>query len=99
MDVERAADLYAQGWSLRQIGAELGLSEATLSDRLRRAGATMRRGGPLAHPASTQQILQLCDQGLTWSEVASRTGRFDCLGCVEPSPEDPATEASAPLWP
>jgi hypothetical protein len=23
VDVERAADLYAQGWTLRQIGAEL----------------------------------------------------------------------------
>jgi hypothetical protein len=24
VDVERAADLYAKGWTLRQIGAELG---------------------------------------------------------------------------
>jgi hypothetical protein len=32
----------------------------------------MRRGGPPAHPASTQQILQLRDQGLTWNEVAER---------------------------
>jgi predicted DNA-binding transcriptional regulator AlpA len=33
----------------------------------------MRRGAP-AHPASTQQILQLRDQGLTWSEVAEQVG-------------------------
>jgi DNA-directed RNA polymerase specialized sigma24 family protein len=40
----------AQGWTLRQIGAELGLTETTVSDQLRRAGATMRRGVP-PHPA------------------------------------------------
>ena len=28
----------------------------------RRAGVTMRRGGASAHPASTQQILELRDQ-------------------------------------
>jgi hypothetical protein len=32
----------------------------------------MRRGTPPAHPASTQQILELRDQGLTWSEVADQ---------------------------
>jgi hypothetical protein len=37
VDVKRAADLYAQGWILRQIGAELGLTETTVSDQLRRA--------------------------------------------------------------
>jgi DNA-binding NarL/FixJ family response regulator len=61
-------ELYTQGWTLRQIGAELSLSEATVSDQLRRAEVTVRRGAP-AHPASTQQIVELHDQGLTWSEV------------------------------
>ena len=32
----------------------------------------MRRGGPPAHPASTQQILELRDQGLTWPEIAEQ---------------------------
>jgi hypothetical protein len=32
----------------------------------------MRRGGPPAHPASTQQILELRDQGLTWNEIAEQ---------------------------
>jgi hypothetical protein len=32
----------------------------------------MRRGGPPAHPASTQQILELRDQGLTWNEIAKQ---------------------------
>ena len=72
MDVKRAADLYAQGWTLRQIGAELGVHWTTVSEQLQRAGVTMRRGGPPAHPASTQQILELRDQGLTWNEVAEQ---------------------------
>jgi AraC-like DNA-binding protein len=71
VDVELAAALYAQGWTLRQIAAELGLTETTVSDQLRRAGVTMRRGVPL-HPASTQQIVELRDQGLTWSQVAEQ---------------------------
>lgn len=58
------------GRTLRQIGAELGLTATTVSDQLRRAGVTMRSVGTPAHPGSTQQILELRDQGLTWSEVA-----------------------------
>jgi DNA-binding NarL/FixJ family response regulator len=72
VDVKRAADLYAQGWTLRQIGAELGVTATTMSHQLRRAGVTMRRGGASAHPASTQQILELRDQGLTWNQVAEQ---------------------------
>jgi hypothetical protein len=30
----------------------------------------MRRGGPASHPATTEQIVDLRDQGMTWSEVA-----------------------------
>jgi hypothetical protein len=44
-----------------QIGVELGISSTTVSDQLRR-GVTMRRGGSPAHPASTQQILELRDR-------------------------------------
>jgi transcriptional regulator with XRE-family HTH domain len=72
VDVKRAADFYAQGWTLRQIAAELGLSSTTVSDQLRRAGVTMRRRGPSAHPASTKQIAELRDRGLTWTEVAQQ---------------------------
>jgi Homeodomain-like domain len=57
VDVKRATDLYAEGWTLRQIGAELGVTATTVTQQLRRAGVTMRQGGPLAHPTSTQQIL------------------------------------------
>jgi hypothetical protein len=71
VDVKRAADMYVQGWTLRQIGAELGVHWSTLSQQLLRAGVTMRRGAR-AHPASTPQILELRDQGLTWNEVAEQ---------------------------
>jgi DNA-binding transcriptional regulator LsrR (DeoR family) len=37
-NVERAADLYTQGWTLRQIGGELGVSRTTVSEQLRQAG-------------------------------------------------------------
>jgi DNA-directed RNA polymerase specialized sigma24 family protein len=70
VDVKRAAALYGQGWTLRQIGAELGVHWSTVGQQLKSAGVTMRSGGPSAHPASTQQILELRDQGLTWNEVA-----------------------------
>jgi DNA-directed RNA polymerase specialized sigma24 family protein len=72
VDIERAADLYAQGRTLRQVGAELGVTATTVSHQLRRAGVTMRRGGASAHPASTQQILELRHQGLTWPQVAEQ---------------------------
>ena len=62
MDVDRAADLYAQGLSLRQIGAELGMPWTAVGHQLRQAGVSMRRGGPPANPASMQQILELRDQ-------------------------------------
>jgi hypothetical protein len=74
VDVKRAADLYAQGRTLREIGAELGAHWSTVSQQLKSAGVTMRRGGPFAHPASTQQIFELRDQGLTWNEVAEQLG-------------------------
>jgi predicted transcriptional regulator len=58
---KRAADLYAQGWTLRQIGAELGVTAPAVSLQLRRAGITVRRGAPPGHRASTQKILELRD--------------------------------------
>jgi Homeodomain-like domain len=72
VDLNRAADLYAQGWTLRQIGAELGVHWSTVSEQLHRSGVKMRSNGPPAHPASTEQILELRDQGLTWNEIAEQ---------------------------
>ena len=79
VDVKRAADLYAEGWSRRQIDAELGVTATTVSEQLRRVGVTMRRGGPTARPAPTQQIRELRDQELTL-ERGGTTGRNACSG-------------------
>jgi hypothetical protein len=70
VDVKRAAELYAEGWTLSQIGAELDVRSNVVHDHLRRAGVTMRPVGAPTHPASTQKILDLRAQGLTWTEVA-----------------------------
>ena len=40
-----AADLYAQGWTLPQIGTELGVHWSTVSQQLQCAGITMRSHG------------------------------------------------------
>jgi hypothetical protein len=70
--LQAASAVYAQGWTLRQIGAELGVLWAAVGQQLHRAGVTLRRGGPQGRPASTQQILDLRDQGLTWTEIAKQ---------------------------
>jgi predicted DNA-binding transcriptional regulator AlpA len=72
VDVKRAADLYARGRTLRQIGAELSVTATTVSHQLHSAGVTVRRGGAPAHPASTQQIRELRDRVLSWNEVAKQ---------------------------
>jgi hypothetical protein len=56
VDVKRAADLYGEGWTLRRIGAELGVHWSTVSEQLHSAGISMRSSGPPAHPASTDQM-------------------------------------------
>jgi hypothetical protein len=63
MDIKRATDLYTQGWTLRQIGAELGVHWSTVGQQLHSAGITMRRSCPPAHSASTDQIVDMRDQG------------------------------------
>jgi hypothetical protein len=45
----------------------------TVSKNLKRAGVTVRHGAP-SHPATTQRIVELRDQGLTWAEVAVQVG-------------------------
>jgi hypothetical protein len=72
VDVQRAADLYSRGWTLRQIGAELGIHSSTVSQQLRSAGIAMRSAGPAAHPIHTEQIVELRDQGTTWNEIAKQ---------------------------
>ena len=74
MDVDRAVELYAAGWTLRRIGAELGVDHRTVAVRLHRAGVTMRRGGAPRYEVDTQRILDLRDQGLTMTAVAAEVG-------------------------
>jgi hypothetical protein len=50
----------------------LGGHWCVVSDQLRSAGVTTRRGGPSARRASTQHILELRDRGLSWNEVAEQ---------------------------
>ena len=95
VDVQRAADLYVPGWTLRQIGTELGVHWSTVSQQLRSAGISMRSAGPAAHPASTQQIVILRDQGMTWDEIAEQ-GWDDCFRCLESLPQGPAAKAFTP---
>jgi predicted DNA-binding transcriptional regulator AlpA len=68
---EACGGLVRRGLSLRQIGAEVGVPWTAVGHQLRRAAVALRRGAP-THPASTKQILELRDQGLTWSEVAEQ---------------------------
>jgi hypothetical protein len=52
VDVERAADLYAQGFNLRQISAELGVPWTAVGHQLRRA----RRHDAPRRPSSTPRL-------------------------------------------
>jgi len=45
VDVERASDLYAEGWTLRQIGAELGVPWTARSRPIPRNSPLARESG------------------------------------------------------
>ena len=79
MDLERAVALYQQGHTVRQIAAELGMSYGRVAVHLRRAGVEMRAGAPSAD-VSTEEIIRLREQGLTWPEIAERVG-MSAPGC------------------
>jgi hypothetical protein len=55
VDVKRAADLYAQGWTLRQIRAELHLS--TVNERLQSVWHHMRSAGAVPNLSSYVTLL------------------------------------------
>ena len=44
-EVERAVDLYADGWSLQRIGEQLGFDAETIRTHLKRRGVALRPGG------------------------------------------------------
>ena len=72
VDVEHAAELYAQSWTLRQIGGGRSLTCGGPSTSPCPSHHASRRSR--AHRVSTQQILELRDQDLTWNEVATQVG-------------------------
>jgi hypothetical protein len=45
---QRAADLYAQGWTLRQIGAALGVTATRVGNQLCSAGVPISRPSGLS---------------------------------------------------
>jgi hypothetical protein len=98
VDVERAADLYAGGWTLRQIGAELGVPWTAVGHQLLQAGVAMRRGGPPAHPASTQQILELRYHGLSWNEVGKQVDMTVSGACSRYRKARPPKSARLGRW-
>jgi hypothetical protein len=51
-----------QGWTLRQIGAELGATGTAVATSFAAPGVEMRRSGPPTHSVSTEQILELRDK-------------------------------------
>jgi hypothetical protein len=71
VDVHRAAEPYAAGWTLRRIDAELGVDHSTVAYRLDRASLTLRRGGARRHDVDTQHILDLRDQGMTMAAIGA----------------------------
>ncbi len=44
-DVERAGELYAQGWTLVQVAVKLGVSKKWIRKQLVESGVAIRRGG------------------------------------------------------
>ena len=75
--VERAAELSAQGWSLQQIGAELGVRWPAVAEQLRRAGVTIVAVlRPTAPPHS--KFWSCATRGQTWTGIAGQVWT-DCF--------------------
>ena len=73
--IRRAIELYAQGWSTRQIGAELGRDHSRIARWLRRSGVQMRPQAPRPMNVDTALIVRLRDQdGLTFGQIAEQVG-------------------------
>jgi DNA-directed RNA polymerase specialized sigma24 family protein len=71
----RAIELYAQGWSTRQIGTELGRDHSRIAKWLRRAGVQMRPQAPRPMTVDTAVIVRLRDQdGLSFGQIAEQVG-------------------------
>jgi DNA-directed RNA polymerase specialized sigma24 family protein len=75
VNLGRAIELYAQGWTTRQIGAELGRDHSRIARWLRRAAIQMRPPAPKRMNVDTDLILWLRDQeGMTFRQIAEQVG-------------------------
>lgn len=62
---------YRKGATTREVGAALGLDESTVRRALRANGVERRRLGPRGRTdVQTELLVQLCEEGLTWQEIA-----------------------------
>ncbi|CAM3460968.1 hypothetical protein [Stackebrandtia soli] len=57
-----------------EIAAVLHCSPDQVRDRLRKQGVEVHRTGPRELPVSTDDIIELRDNGLSWSQVAHAVG-------------------------
>src|SRR5829696_7602248 len=73
-DLARVVAMYDEGLTMRAIAQQIGVTESTISRRLREAGVTTTPRGPARHPASTEEIVRLYDSGLPMREVARQVG-------------------------
>jgi hypothetical protein len=84
VDVKRAAGLYAQGRTLRQIGAELGVTADTIRWHLRQAGVAMRPPGrPKATNARARPLIGVTSSLPPWlSRRPSASAAPSSVSCV-----------------
>lgn len=70
--VQETVDLYRSGLSMRQVGDRLGLSAATIFDRLESAGEPKRSRSPYAH--LKPRFEELREEGWSWAQLSRKFG-------------------------
>lgn len=70
IDLQSAADLYAAGYSIREVSAQLDICPTSVAYRLRIANVE----GRVRHSRYRSRIPPLADQGLTSAEIGRRLG-------------------------
>jgi hypothetical protein len=73
-DVDHAARLYRDGWTLRQIARKFGIAWSAVHTQLVAFGVEMRqKRKPLGRPdVDTEEIIYLREEvGCTWPEIAA----------------------------
>jgi AraC-like DNA-binding protein len=73
-DIDRATRLYREGWTLRRLASEAGLQPNTVRRRLLKAGVVMRCRGVVRRGPSTEELVLLRQDGLTYGDIGQRVG-------------------------